>query len=74
MFTVWWNGCPHQKTSLTTGSRSVPGWRCWESEQIKLTPHPEQFNRMILDAKYWDKDEPLQLDFAEALNIDNSGQ
>jgi len=29
---------------------------------------------MILDAKYWDKDEPLQLDFAEALNIDNSGQ
>ena len=49
------------------------GWTR-QSEQIKLTPHPEQFNRMILDAKYWDEDEPLQLDFAEELNMDNTGQ
>ncbi|TBN93431.1 type VI secretion system tip protein VgrG [Salmonella enterica subsp. salamae serovar 13,22:z:-] len=45
-----------------------------QSEQIELTPHPEQFNRMILDARYWDESEPLQLDFAEELNMDNSGQ
>ena len=45
-----------------------------QSEQIELTPHPEQFNRVILDARYWDESEPLQLDFAEELNMDNSGQ
>lgn len=53
--------------------RTQYGWTR-QSEQIKLTLHHEQFNRMILDAKDWDEDEPLQLDFAEELNMDNTGQ
>ncbi len=53
--------------------RTQYGWTR-QSEQIELTPHPEQFNRMILDARYWDESEPLQLDFSEELNMDNSGQ
>ena len=49
------------------------GWTA-QSEDIVLTPYPEQFERMILDAKYWDEAEPLKLDFAEAQDTGNSGE
>ncbi|MBF7997668.1 DUF2345 domain-containing protein, partial [Rahnella laticis] len=34
-----------------------------ESKNIEVNPHPELFNRMILNASYWDDATPLKLDF-----------
>lgn len=44
--------------------RTQYGWTS-QSEEIVLTPHPEQFNRLILDGCYWDTAAPLPLDFPE---------
>lgn len=41
------------------------GWTR-QSEDIELTLHPEQFNRELINACYWDEDSAVDLDFSIA--------
>ncbi|KAB8306080.1 hypothetical protein EH227_22585 [Rouxiella chamberiensis] len=35
-----------------------------QSDEIEVIPHPEQFMREIVNARYWDEDNAVKLDFS----------
>jgi type VI secretion system secreted protein VgrG len=39
------------------------GWTR-QSENIELIPHTEQFNRVLINARYWDEKSSVDLDFS----------